>query len=60
MPDKKDIEAIDLDLQLKLSEAETLCQGLIETASDYNDQEGEQIYDIAELKKRLEKIRACY
>lgn len=58
MPDKKDIESINLDLMLKLSEAEDLCQGLIETAKDYNAQEDQQIYDIAEMKKRLEKIRS--
>ena len=58
MPDKKDIEYIEEDLMLKLSEAEEICQGLIETAQEYNDQEDQQIYNITEMKKRLEKIRS--
>lgn len=39
MPDKKDIESISTDLMLKLSEAEDICQGLIETAKEYNAQD---------------------
>lgn len=60
MPDKKDIQYLEEELMVTLSEAEDLCQGLIEVAKEYNAQEGEQIYDIDQLKKRLGKIEACY
>lgn len=60
MPDKKDIEYIKEELMVKLAEAEDLCQGLIETAKAYNEQEGEEIYDIDQLKKRHQSIRQTY
>jgi hypothetical protein len=60
MPDKKDIQYIEEELMVKLSEAEDLCRGLIDTAKAYNEQEGQQIYDIDQLKKRHQKIRQTY
>ncbi|WP_255233320.1 hypothetical protein [Aliifodinibius salipaludis] len=38
-----------------MQEAEQICQGLIEQAKAYNDQEGQQIYDIDQLKNDSKK-----
>lgn len=57
MPDNKDVEFVQQDLEVALKEAEKICGGLIEVAQKYNEQKDEEYYDIEQFKKRLEIIR---
>jgi len=57
MPDEKDIEWVEQDFWMALNRAQEIYQALIQVAKEYNEQEGDEYYDIEEMQERLKKIQ---